>query len=104
MSEYERLDRLENIADKMLEGLQETRYRVDSNSKAIEALTNFASDIQHQTLSMQREMVNFQRDMLNFQRDMLTIQRKIDDNTADIRELMIENQRILKYLEKIVND
>ncbi|NES84119.1 MAG: hypothetical protein F6K10_23430 [Moorea sp. SIO2B7] len=29
--------------------------------------------------------------------------RNIDDNTADIRELMLENQRILRYLESIVN-
>jgi hypothetical protein len=33
------------------------------------------------------------------QLQMIDSQRRIDNNTADIRELVIENQRILKYLE-----
>ena len=37
------------------------------------------------------------------QRDSVDTKRHIDDNTADIRELMLENQRILRYLESIVN-
>jgi hypothetical protein len=37
--------------------------------------------------------------MVNMQRQMIDNQRIIDDNTADIRELILENQRTLKYLE-----
>lgn len=39
MSE-ERLDRLEALAEKILEGLAETRLRTDSNARSIQALSN----------------------------------------------------------------
>ena len=39
MSE-DRLDRMEALADKILQGLDETRQRTDSNARAIEALAN----------------------------------------------------------------
>jgi hypothetical protein len=44
-----------------------------------------------------------QRQINNMPRESVDTKRPIDDNTADIRELMLENQRILKYLESIVN-
>lgn len=36
----DRLDRLESLADKILQGLEQTRQRTDSNARAIEALTH----------------------------------------------------------------
>ncbi len=44
MSE-DRLDRLESIAEKMLEGIVQLNYRTDSNAKSIQALsTEWAED------------------------------------------------------------
>lgn len=34
------------------------------------------------------------------ERRFIDMQRRIDDHTADIRELVLENQRILRYLEQ----
>ncbi|RUR74871.1 hypothetical protein ACF3DV_02750 [Chlorogloeopsis fritschii PCC 9212] len=67
---------------------------IESNAKAIQALTDLASSILPRIDEMQRQMVNIQRQMIDNQ-------RRIDDNTAVIRELVLENQRILKYLESL---
>jgi predicted metal-dependent hydrolase len=67
---------------------------IQSNAKAIQALTDLASSILPRLDEMQRQMTNIQRQMIDNQ-------RRIDDNTADIRELTLENQRILKYLESL---
>ena len=56
MSEDNRLDRLEIIVEKILEGLQETKQRTDSNARAIEALSN--------TIKEEREQRERDRDKL----------------------------------------
>jgi hypothetical protein len=82
----DRLDRIEAL--------------VESNAKAIQAF----GDQTHQAIqSLTQQTLEMQRQMLNMQRQMIDSQRRIDDNSADIRELVLENQRILKYLETIVN-
>lgn len=75
---------------------EELRQLIASNAKAISALTNLANEIIPRIDEMQRQIKNMQRDSVE-------TKRHIDDNTADIRELMLENQRILNYLETIVN-
>ena len=74
----------------------ELKQLIASNAKAISALTNLANEFIPRMDEMQRQINNMQRDSID-------TKRHIDDNTADIRELMIENQRILRYLESIVN-
>jgi hypothetical protein len=74
----------------------ELRHLIASNAKAISALTNLANEFIPRMDEMQRQINNMQRDSVD-------TKRHIDDNTADIRELMLENQRILRYLESIVN-
>ncbi len=75
---------------------EEIKQLIASNAKAISALTNLANEIIPRIDEMQRQINNMQRDSVG-------VKRHIDDNTADIRELMLENQRILTYLENIVN-
>lgn len=75
---------------------EEIEKLIASNAKAISALTNLANEIIPRIDEMQRQINNMQRDSIN-------TKRHIDDSTADIRELMLENQRILTYLENIVN-
>ncbi len=75
---------------------EELKQLIASNAKAIAALTSLANEIIPRIDEMQRQINNMQRDSIN-------TKRHIDDNTADIRELMLENQRILTYLENIVN-
>ena len=65
---------------------------IESNAKSIQALTDLANSILPRLDDMQRQISNMQRQMIDNQ-------RRIDDNTADIRELIMGNQRILKYLE-----
>ncbi|HLO83440.1 MAG TPA: hypothetical protein VK203_00320 [Nostocaceae cyanobacterium] len=67
---------------------------IESNAKAIQALTDLATRILPRLDDMQRQITNIQRQMIDNQ-------RRIDDNTADIRELTLENQGILKYLESL---
>ena len=74
----------------------ELKQLIASNAKAISALTNLANEFIPRMDEMQRQINNMQRDSID-------TKRHIDDNTADIRELMLENQRILHYLESIVN-
>ena len=74
----------------------ELQQLIASNAKAISALTNLANEFIPRIDEMQRQLNNMQRDSVD-------TKRHIDDNTADIRELMLENQRILRYLESIVN-
>ena len=74
----------------------ELKQLITSNAKAISALTNLANEFIPRMDEMQRQLNNMQRDSVD-------TKRHIDDNTADIRELMLENQRILRYLESIVN-
>ncbi|PSF35677.1 hypothetical protein C7H19_15680 [Aphanothece hegewaldii CCALA 016] len=75
---------------------EEIRNLVASNAKAIAALTQLANEILPRVDEMQRQIESMQRQHL----DAL---RRTNDHSADIRELTIENQRILRYLEKIVN-
>jgi uncharacterized protein YeeX (DUF496 family) len=74
----------------------ELKQLIAANAKAISALTNLANEFIPRMDEMQRQLNNMQRDAVD-------TKRHIDDNTADIRELMLENQRILRYLESIVN-
>lgn len=74
----------------------ELKQLIASNAKAISALTNLANEFIPRMDEMQRQINNMQRDSVD-------TKRHIDDNTADLRELMLENQRILRYLESIVN-
>ncbi len=81
-SEPNRLERIEAL--------------IESNARAIEALTANVNDFVKGIFPRIDEM---QRQIFNMQRQVVDVPRRIDDNTADIRELALENQRILKYLE-----
>lgn len=68
---------------------EELKQLIASNVKAIAALTDLAHEILPRVDEMQRQSID--------------IARRNDNNSADIRELTLENQRFLKYLESIVN-
>lgn len=72
---------------------------IESNAKAIQALTDLANSILPRLDDMQRQMVNSLRQMIDNQRRIDGTTGDIRDLAADIRELTLENQRILKYLE-----
>jgi uncharacterized protein YqiB (DUF1249 family) len=85
---------------------------VASNAKAIEALTNamseqkeaFAAELAAEKEERQKERAQIYQFMADSLRQFLDLGRRVDNNTADIRELTIENQRILRYLESILNN
>lgn len=86
--------------------LERIEKLIESNARAIQALTEQASIILPRFDEMQRQVAGIQRQVASTQRQMIDVQRRIDDNTADIREITLdirelipENQRILKYLE-----
>jgi chromosome segregation ATPase len=92
----------------------EIKQLIGSNAKAIEALTNSFNEFKSQAEKdreqwkeereeWRNERTGFYETMIQMQRQMIDTQRRIDDHNADIRELTIENQRILRYLENIVN-
>lgn len=106
----------------------ELKQLIGFNAKAIKALTSSFNDfkaqaeldrkqwqgertafydtltqMQRQFLDLGRQFLDLQRQNQDIQRQNQDIQRRIEDKNADIRELVIENQRILRYLENIVN-
>lgn len=89
---------------------EELRQLIASNAKAIQALTEEKWALSAENQELRRTFIDMltridemQRHVVNMQRQMIDTQRPVDDNTADIRELAFENQRILKYLESLVN-
>ena len=81
----------------------ELKQLITSNAKAISVLTNLANEIIPRIDAILPRIDEMQGQINNMPRESVDNKRHIDDNTADIRELMLENQRILKYLESIVN-
>ena len=97
MSE-DRLDRLEALAEKILEGLAETRQRTDSNARAIQALSSewakereqWAKDRQgiYQLLGqLTRSMSNFYEVQSDFYYRFEQIEARQADMTELLREL-----------------
>ena len=79
---------------------EELKQLISSNAKAIEALTNVLSQEREER---HKERTQFYQALADMQRQFIDLGRRIDNNSADIRELTIENQRILRYLESLVN-
>ncbi len=79
---------------------EELKQLIGSNAKAIQALTNVLSQEREER---NRERSQFYQALADMQRQFIDLGRRIDNNSADIRELAVENQRILRYLESIVN-
>ena len=79
---------------------QELKQLIASNAKAIQALTN---SIAQEKEERQKERNQFYQGLADMQRQFIDLGRRIDNNSADIRELAVENQRILRYLESVVN-
>ncbi|ELR97055.1 hypothetical protein [Gloeocapsa sp. PCC 73106] len=71
---------------------EEIKQLIASNAKAIEALTNALSKEREERIT----------DKNQFQQT-IAVGRLTDSHSADIRELIIENQRILRYLETLIN-
>lgn len=79
---------------------EELKQLISSNAKAIEALTNVLSQEREEK---HKERTLFYQALADMQRQFIDLGRRIDNNSADIRELTLENQRILRYLESVVN-
>lgn len=92
----------------------EIKQLVASNAKAIQALTSSIADLkqewqedrqqwEQERSEWKKERSQFYGSMTEMQRQFIDQQRRIDDNSADIRELILENKRILSYLEGFIN-
>jgi len=79
---------------------EEIKQLIASNAKAIEALTNALAKERQERIT---DKTQFQQTITDMQRQFIDTGRRTDSNSADIRELIIENQRILRYLEFFVN-
>jgi phage regulator Rha-like protein len=84
MSE-DRLDRLEALADKILQGLDQVKQRTDSNARAIEALTNQWSQDRQQ---WEKDREQWEKDRKGFYlllgrltRSIITITNRINFNS-----------------------
>ncbi len=69
----------------------------DDSRSAIEQLKERQNAFEEQMTGFAREIVSLRRD---YQVQAAVEQRRWADAQADIRELMFENQRILRWLEK----
>ncbi|PSF34520.1 hypothetical protein C7H19_18980 [Aphanothece hegewaldii CCALA 016] len=90
MSE-DRLDRLEALAEKILEGLAETRHRTDSNAKSIQALSD--------AVARDREAFNIERkEWAQDRRRVFEWMARLAAAQADFYEMQADH---LNHLERI---
>ncbi|MGH8002537.1 MAG: hypothetical protein ACREPR_24680 [Brasilonema sp.] len=104
MSEENRLDRLEKLAEKILEGLgetrqrlEETRQRTDSNARAIEALTHSIAELKQEWQKDRRgiyellaRLTRSQADFYETQSDFYRRFDEIDQRQTDIVQILRE--------------
>ncbi|BAZ15583.1 hypothetical protein NIES4071_74550 [Calothrix sp. NIES-4071] len=90
-----------------MSNFEEVNKLIESNAKAIQKMINLRDSIlpridkmQRQVADMQQQVANMQKEVANMQRHRINSQKRYSDNT-DIKELMLENQRILNYLESL---
>ncbi|WP_245927637.1 hypothetical protein [Aphanothece hegewaldii] len=93
MSE-DRLDRLEALAEKILEGLAETRQRTDSNAKSIQALSDTVAQDRKEWAQDRRRVFEWmarlaaaQADFYEMQADHLSHVEKIDDRLSRLERI-----------------
>ena len=96
MSE-DRLDRMEAIAEQILEGLKKTKQRTDSNARAIKALTAQASENQKQWQKDRKgiyllfgQLTRSMSDFYHIQSDFYNRFDQIDARQADITRILQE--------------
>lgn len=80
--------------------LSQLQQIVESNARAIAALTDNVSKVSVSLDTLSRQMIDFQRSINRVERRMDDTLDEIRDIRADIRELQMENNRILNYLER----
>jgi len=86
-----RLDRLEALAEKIIEGLAETKHRTDSNAKSIQALSDTVTQDRKEWAQDRRRVFEWiarlaaaQADFYEMQADHLNHLDRIDARLTDI--------------------
>lgn len=95
--EESRLDRLEALAEKILEGLAETKQRTDSNARSIEALTNEGRIARNRLYEVMSRLAAAQATFWDIQEDYYQRLEQIDERQARMIELL---NRLEERLEK----
>lgn len=83
-----------------MSNFEEANKLIESNAKAIQKMMSLRDLILPRIDKMQRQVADMQQQVANMQRHKINNQKRYSDNT-DIKELMLENQRILNYLESL---
>lgn len=94
--EESRLDRLEALAEKILEGLAQIKHRTDSNTRSIEALT-LEGRIARNRLDEVMSRLAAQATFWDIQEDYYQRLEQIDERQARMIELL---NRLEERLEK----
>ena len=99
----DRLDRLEALADKILQGLEETRQRTDSNARAIEALTIQWSQDRQQWEKDRKGIYILLGRLTRSMSDFYDIESDFYNRFDKIDSRQVEIARILEQLKKDQN-
>jgi hypothetical protein len=93
----DRLDRLESLADKILQGLEQTKQQTDSNARAIEALTHQWSEDREQWKQDRKglylllgRLTRSMSDFCEVQSDFYNRFDKIESRQADMTRILQE--------------
>lgn len=87
-SEDSRLDRLEALAEKILEGLAQTKHRTDSNARSIEALTNEGRLARNRLYESMTRLAAAQATFWEIQSDYYQHLEQVDQRQARMLELL----------------
>ncbi|MGK7872026.1 MAG: hypothetical protein AB4426_01530 [Xenococcaceae cyanobacterium] len=101
MTEQNRLDRLEALAEKILEGLQETRQRTDSNARSIESLTNTIAELTRDRGQMYQLMADLAQAEVETKREMYRMMGNLDQRQNELSRRQGEIVEILKLLTQL---
>ncbi|RUT10059.1 hypothetical protein DSM106972_005540 [Dulcicalothrix desertica PCC 7102] len=83
-----------------MSNFEEANKLIESNAKAIQKMMSLRDFILPRIDKMQQKVADMQQQVVIMQRHKINNQERYSDST-DIKELMLENQRILNYLESL---
>ncbi|GEM_PF-1753573 len=98
MSEDNRLDRLEIIVEKILEGLQETKQRTDSNARAIEALSNAFKEEREERQRDRARLYQLLSELATAQASFYSTQATMNQRLEELDKRQGDIVEIIKFL------
>ena len=98
MSKDNRLDRLEIIVEKILEGLEQTKQRTDFNARAIEALSNSFKEEREERQRDRARLYQLFSELATAQANFYSTQANLNQRLEESDKRQAEIVEIMKLL------